>query len=98
MTPGVQGSGKNTLVIGSAPNADVRLGGPGVMPEHARIVHQGGGRLLFVDAGVGPTFANGAPVPPGSSVPFDFRTQFHVAHTPVPNNHPAIAQLVAGGA
>jgi ABC-type multidrug transport system ATPase subunit/pSer/pThr/pTyr-binding forkhead associated (FHA) protein len=88
--PLVPGLGKQTLLIGSAPHCDIRLGGPGVAPEHARIVHQGGGMLVFVDNGAGQTFANGAPFPPGSSAAFDFRTQFAVGQTPVPNAHPAI--------
>ena len=51
----VPGLGKQTIVVGSAPHCDIRLGGPGVAPEHARIVHQGGGALVFVDLGAGPT-------------------------------------------
>ena len=60
----VPGFGKQTITIGSAPQADIRLGGPGVAPEHARIIHQGGGTLLLQDLGAGPTLANGAPVAP----------------------------------
>ena len=86
----VPGLGKQTLLIGSAAHCDIRLGGPGVAPEHARIVHQGGGALLFVDNGTGQTYVNGAAFPPGSSTPFDFRAQFAVGHTPIPNGHPAI--------
>jgi ABC transport system ATP-binding/permease protein len=90
----IPGFGKQTLIIGSAPNADIRLGGPGVMPEHARIVHQGSGVLVFVDAGAGQSVANGAAMAPGSSVPFDFRTQFMVGQVPVPNAHPAISLML----
>jgi len=90
----VPGFGKQTIVVGSAPHCDIRLGGPGVMPEHARIVHQGGGMLLFADLGQGPSFANGAPIGPGASLPFDLRTQFMVGQTPVPNAHPAVALML----
>jgi len=90
----IPGFGKQTLSIGSAPNCDIRLGGPGVAPEHARLVHQGGGTLVFVDGGTGQTSANGAPVAPGSSVPFDFRTQFVVGQAAVSIAHPAIALML----
>jgi ABC-type multidrug transport system ATPase subunit/pSer/pThr/pTyr-binding forkhead associated (FHA) protein len=90
----VPGFGKQTIVVGSAPHADIRLGGPGVAPEHARIVHQGGGTLLLVDLGAGPTFANGAPVAAGSTTPFDLRTQFAVGQAPIPNAHPAVALML----
>jgi ABC transport system ATP-binding/permease protein len=90
----VPGFGKQTITVGSAPHADIRLGGPGVLPEHARIVHQGGGTLLLVDLGAGPTLANGAPVAAGSSVSFDFRTQFVVGQASIPNAHPAIVLML----
>ena len=90
----VPGFGKQTITIGSAPHADIRLGGPGVAPEHARIVHQGGGTLLLQDLGAGPTYANGGPVAPGSTVPFDLRTQFVVGQTSIPNAHPAVSLML----
>jgi ABC-type multidrug transport system ATPase subunit/pSer/pThr/pTyr-binding forkhead associated (FHA) protein len=90
----IPGFGKQTIVIGSAPHCDIRLGGPGVMPEHARIVHHGAGNLTFVDGGVGPTHANGAPLQAGAQAPFDFRTQFVVGQAAVPNAHPAIALML----
>ena len=90
----VPGLGKQTIVVGSAPHCDVRLGGPGVAPEHARIVHQGGGKLLFVDLGQGPSTMNGASVAANSSHPFDLRTQFAVGQALVPNAHPAIALML----
>ena len=42
--------GKQSITVGAAPTCDVVVQGPGVMPEHARIVHQGGGQLLFIPA------------------------------------------------
>src|SRR5262245_35510757 len=90
----VPGFGKQTITIGSAPQADIRLGGPGVAPEHARIVHQGGGTLVLVDLGAGPTTANGAAIAPGSTAPFDLRTQFAVGQAPIPNAHPAIVLML----
>lgn len=90
----IPGFGKQTITLGSAPHCEIQLGGPGVAPEHARIVNQGGGQLVFVDAGTGQTFANGQPIAPGSSQPFDFRTQFMLGQTPVPNAHPAMALML----
>jgi ABC-type multidrug transport system ATPase subunit/pSer/pThr/pTyr-binding forkhead associated (FHA) protein len=90
----VPGFGKQTIIVGSAPHADIRLGGPGVAPEHARIVHQGAGSLVLVDLGAGPTFADGAPVAAGSTVPFDLRRQFVVGQASIPNAHPALTLML----
>ncbi|HEY8946391.1 MAG TPA: FHA domain-containing protein [Polyangiaceae bacterium] len=90
----IPGLGKQRIVIGSAPHCEIRLGGPGVMPEHAAIIHQGGGVLMFVDSGAGASTMNGAPLGAGASVPFDLRTQFAVGQAAVPNAHPAIALML----
>jgi pSer/pThr/pTyr-binding forkhead associated (FHA) protein len=90
----VPGLGKQTIVVGSAAHCDIRLGGPGVAAEHARIVHQGGGALVLTDLGQGPTTMNGAPVQPGSTHPFDLRTQFAVGQALLPNAHPAVALML----
>lgn len=96
--PMLPGFGKQTIVIGSAPHCDVVLQGPGVAPEHARIVHQGNGRLMFLDGGTGQTFSNGQPVPSGGQIPFDFRTTFTCGGAQFPLNHPAvILMLMAQG-
>ncbi len=89
----IPGFGKQTIVVGSAPGCDIVLTGPGVAPEHARIVFQSG-QLVFVDGGAGPSFAGGQPVPPQGSVPFDLRTPFTCGQVPVPLNHPAIALML----
>lgn len=93
MIPGI---GKQSITIGSGPSCDIRLGGPGVALEHARITRQPDGTLAFVDSGAGPSTANGAPVPASASVPFDFHTQFVVGQSPVPIAHPAISLMVMG--
>ena len=61
----IPGFGKQNLTVGSAPSCDIVLAGEGVMPEHARIIHQGGGKLLFV-CGAG-TAAAGGLTPTGSA-------------------------------
>ena len=90
----IPGFGKQTITLGSAPSCDVVLQGPGVAPEHARLVHQGGGALLLLDTGAGQTFANGAPLSSGGQASFDFRTTFVLGQTPVPLNHPAIVLML----
>jgi ABC-type multidrug transport system ATPase subunit/pSer/pThr/pTyr-binding forkhead associated (FHA) protein len=89
----ILGLGKELVTLGSAPDCDVVLAGPGVAPHHARIVKQGGA-LAFIDLGAGASAANGAPLAPNQPAPFDFRTQFTVGQTPVPLAHPAIALMV----
>jgi ABC-type multidrug transport system ATPase subunit/pSer/pThr/pTyr-binding forkhead associated (FHA) protein len=89
--------GKEQISLGSAPDNDVVVAAPGVAPHHARIVRQGS-QLFFVDLGVGPSTANGAPLAPQQPVPFDFRTVFAVGSTAVPLAHAAIcAMLMAPG-
>jgi ABC-type multidrug transport system ATPase subunit/pSer/pThr/pTyr-binding forkhead associated (FHA) protein len=86
--------GKQRIVIGSAPNADIVLTAPGVAPEHASIVQQGPGNLVFVDSGHGPSSAGGRPLPKGGSAPFDFRTEFRVGDAVVPLLHPALVMML----
>src|SRR5579863_6098455 len=85
--------GKERVTLGSAPDCDVVLAGQGVAPRHAQIVRTAQG-LAFVDLGSGPSTANGAPVPPQQTVPFDFRTVFTVGAVPVPLPHPAICTML----
>lgn len=90
----IPGFGKTSVTIGSGPNCEIRVGGAGVAPEHARVVHDGNGHLTLVDLGVGPTLASGVALAPGSQQPFDFVTQFVVGHAPVPSTHPALLGLL----
>ncbi len=87
------GIGRDQITIGSAPTCDVVLQGPGVAPQHARIVKQQG-VLSFIDLGAGPSFANGAPIAPNQPAPFDFRTVFSVGQATVPLAHPAIVSMI----
>ncbi|HVY44592.1 MAG TPA: FHA domain-containing protein, partial [Minicystis sp.] len=86
----IPGFGKQNLTLGSASHCDIVLHGEGVMPEHARIVHQGGGKLLFV-CSAGEATAGGKPLAPGDQAPFDLRTAFTVGGVNVPLYHPAIS-------
>jgi ABC transport system ATP-binding/permease protein len=92
MTPA---AGKDLVTIGSAPDNDIVLVVAGVAPHHAHIVRRGG-HLYFVDLGAGlaPSTANGAPVPPQQPVAFDFRTVFAAGGAAVPLAHPAVASLL----
>jgi ABC transport system ATP-binding/permease protein len=88
----IPGFGKEVVTIGSAPDNDVVLSGPGVAPQHGRIVRQAG-QLVFQDSGASVSFANGVQIAPGQPVPFDFRTQFTVGQVAVPIAHPAIVLM-----
>jgi ABC transport system ATP-binding/permease protein len=87
--------GKDQVSIGSAPDNDVVLAGPGVAAHHARVVRKGG-LLYFVDlgSGAGPSSANGSALAPEQPVPFDFRTLFAVGGVAVPLAHPAICAML----
>src|SRR5215467_11244717 len=89
----VPGFAKQSIVIGSAPHADIRLGGPSVLPEHAKVVHEGNGRLTFMN-GSGQTTLNGSAMGPGATAPFDFRSQFVVGGVPVPLVHRALTLML----
>ena len=59
----IPGFGKQSITIGNGPHCDVVLNGPGILPEHARIVHQGGGKLTFIPTAPGTAagLPNGCP-------------------------------------
>ena len=90
----IPGFGKQTILVGSAPDFDIVIPMPGVAPHHARIVHQGNGQLLFTDNGQGPSAGGGRPIPPGQTVPFDLQTPFSVGQAQVPLAHPAIGLML----
>jgi ABC-type multidrug transport system ATPase subunit/pSer/pThr/pTyr-binding forkhead associated (FHA) protein len=95
----IPGFGKQNLTVGSAPACDIVLAGDQVLPEHARITHLGGGRLVFV-CGPSISFAGSRRLNPGEQVPFDFRAQFSLgpSRVPIPLSHPALAlSLMATG-
>src|SRR3954467_8136747 len=89
----IPGFGKEQISIGSAPDNDVVLQGPGVAPRHARIVKQGPA-LVFLDGGAGPSTANGAPIAPNQPVPYDFRTQFAIGGIPPPLSPRAVVMMM----
>ncbi len=90
----IAGFGKQSLLIGSAPHCDIRLGGASVSPEHARLSHDGAGKITFSDLGHGPSSVDGTSLAAGSETPFDFRRQFVVGSAAVPNSHPAITAML----
>jgi ABC transport system ATP-binding/permease protein len=95
----IPGFGKQNLTVGSLPACDIVLQGDGVLPEHARIIHQGGGKLVFV-CGAGVAHAGDRALRPGEQVPFDLRTQFSVGEgrVAIPLHHPALTlSLMATG-
>jgi ABC-type multidrug transport system ATPase subunit/pSer/pThr/pTyr-binding forkhead associated (FHA) protein len=89
------GFGKQSINIGSGPNNDVRLGGPGVNALHARIERQSSGALVLVNLEGSSTRVEARPLGSGERHPFDFRTPFTLGDaTPLPLTHPAIAGLL----
>ncbi len=83
--------GPEQIGVGSAEDNAIVV--PGAAPHHARLLLQNGA-LVLIDLGAGITAANGAPVPPGQVVPFDFRTMFAVNGQPIPLSHPALLLLI----
>ncbi len=90
----IPGLGKQQHHDRQRPTCDVVLVAPGILPEHARIVNQGVASCSS-PAGKGRRRRTGGRICAGEQVPFDFRTQFVVAQTPVPLNHPAITLMLA---
>jgi ABC-type multidrug transport system ATPase subunit/pSer/pThr/pTyr-binding forkhead associated (FHA) protein len=86
----IPGFGKQTLTIGSGAHCDIVLHGAGVSAEHAKLIHHGGGRLMFVNGSAGATTAGGRAMSAGESAPFDFRMQFQLGEANLPFDHPAI--------
>ena len=90
----IPGFGKQTILVGSAPDCDIVLPVPGVAPHHARLIHQGNGQLVFVDNGQGPSGGGGRPIAAGQTVPFDLQTPFSVGQAQIPLSHPAIGLML----
>jgi ABC-type multidrug transport system ATPase subunit/pSer/pThr/pTyr-binding forkhead associated (FHA) protein len=87
--------GKQSISIGSAPSSDIRLGGPGVAAEHARIERKSGGALVFVNLAGNTSRAGARVLSGGEEHPFDFRMPFTLGEaTALPLTHPAIAGLL----
>ena len=89
----MHGFGKDQISLGSAPDNDIVLSGPGVAPRHARIVKRDG-LLFFVDDGTGPSFAHGVPIGAGQSVSYDFRTPFALGQSPLAAAHPTVIMML----
>ncbi len=90
----IPGFGKQSISIGSAAKNDIRLGGPGVNAEHARIERRGGA-LVFINLGGGATRVDGKALGAGEEHAFDFRVAFTLGEaTALPLTHPAITTLI----
>jgi ABC-type multidrug transport system ATPase subunit/pSer/pThr/pTyr-binding forkhead associated (FHA) protein len=88
------GFGKQSINIGSAPDSDVRLGGPGVNARHARIERQGSG-LVLVNLAGSHTRVDAKALGDGEQHAFDFRTPITLGEaTALPLSHPAITGLL----
>jgi ABC-type multidrug transport system ATPase subunit/pSer/pThr/pTyr-binding forkhead associated (FHA) protein len=93
----ISGFGKQSISIGSSPSSDIRLGGPGVQPVHARIERRPNGSLVLINGASGSTRAAGEPLGPSAEHAFDFRTSFTLGEgSPLPLTHPAITLMLLG--
>ena len=90
----IAGFGKQTIVIGSAGDCDIVISAAGVAPHHARIVHEGHGKLVFIDNGQGESVAGGRPIAAGQTMLFDLSTPFSVGQGEIPLGHPAIGLML----
>ena len=90
----IPGFGKEQISLGSAPDNDVVLQGPGVAPQHAR--HREARRRSSSSSTTARRRRSrtARPSQPNQPVPFDFRTQFALGQVPVPLSHPAIVMMI----
>ncbi|MEY2936669.1 MAG: hypothetical protein RL033_7418, partial [Pseudomonadota bacterium] len=92
----ISGFGKQSISIGSSPSSDIRLGGPGVLPAHARIERKPNGTLVLINAS-GSTRAGSEALAPDEERTFDFRTSFTLGEgAALPLTHPAITLMLLG--
>ncbi len=90
----ISGFGKQSISIGSSPSSDIRLGGPGVLPVHARIERRANGALMFINAS-GSTRAGSDALGAEEERAFDFRTSFTLGEAAaLPLTHPAITLML----
>src|SRR5690606_4273196 len=86
--------GKQSITIGSGPDNDIRLGGPGVSARHARIERKSGGGLALVNLEGSRTRVDAQVLAGGEEHAFDFRTPITLGEaTTLPLTHPAITTL-----
>jgi ABC-type multidrug transport system ATPase subunit len=89
MIPGI---GKPQVTVGSAPNCDIVLQGPGVAPQHLTFSMQG--QQLVLTDHVGATNHAGVAVPPNVPTPVQLGQPLYAGQTPVPLNHPLVGLLL----
>jgi len=91
----ISGFGKQSISIGSSPSSDIRLGGPGVQPVHARIERRPDGALVLINGASSSTRAGGEALGANAEHTFDFRTGFTLGEgAPLPLTHPAITLML----
>jgi ABC transport system ATP-binding/permease protein len=90
----ISGFGKQSISIGSSPSSDIRLGGPGVQPVHARIERKPNGSLVLIN-GSGSTRAAGDTLGSNEERTFDFVTSFTLGEgAALPLTHPALTLML----
>ena len=93
MIPGI---GKPQLTVGSAPNCDIVIQGPGVGGHHLTLAMHGVS-LIATDMGTpGGSFHGPTPLVPGTPTPIQHTQPLTAGQVQVPLNHPAIGLLLLG--
>ena len=91
MIPGI---GKPQLTVGSAPNCDIVIQGPGVGGHHLTLAMQGPS-LVATDMGTpGGSMHGNAPLVPGTPTPIQHTQPLSAGQAQVPLNHPAVGLLL----
>ena len=87
--------GKERISIGSAPDNDIVVQGPGIAPRHA-VIERRNRDLFYIDLGAGPSSLGGRPVPPNQPQAVDFRAPLQLGQVPLPLSHPALVSMILG--
>ncbi len=91
MIPGI---GKAQLIVGSAPNCDIVLQGPGVGAQHLMLSMQGNA-LVVTDLGTpGGSSHAGMQLAPQSATPIQHAAPLTAGQVQVPLNHPLVGLLL----
>lgn len=86
--------GKKSIVVGSHPDSDIRLGGPGVAPQHLTIECTHDSQVQLVACPSAATQVGDQLLQVGKPQLLDFRTPVVLgAATALPMTHPALAPL-----
>lgn len=90
----IPGFGKRSITLGSSSECDLRVGGPGVLPEHAHVRRATDGHLVWENR-AGKTRVGEQKLGEGASWQIDFGAQVVIGEgTPVPLAHPMLGAML----